>query len=405
MNARPMKCSRRSSPRRRIAIGFIVLAVLLLHAGAQATGSVPDISAAVARNACVPIPRQPAWRLTIRSNSKEERLIEEIASFSPGTGDAFPVVLIEPATPYSIIQPALSALSRRTPKTQIQLNDHCVAVVRLRPPEHKSLTTLVSISKSGTTLRVNGLAFSARPPLPCAPKDACTGRLELASSLKEIRQLYGTDLVIFISGDDTKAAAPPWRYVAQAIAAAIQANEEPGRDDTAVILGTAPENVRHWAEEAQVLDSDGYPKGEGKHFANLATEAVMGYPSPRTRREIFRAIILQHHAEILACYSKALDQNPALEGKVVVRWSLESPDGDPNAADAATSGAKTDSRGYRLFRARNVRIEATTLNNRQVEDCLVEQFASLRFPVFKTGELDVKWPLTFHAGTIETSSP
>ncbi|MBN1946630.1 MAG: AgmX/PglI C-terminal domain-containing protein [Bradymonadales bacterium] len=93
-------------------------------------------------------------------------------------------------------------------------------------------------------------------------------------------------------------------------------------------------------------------------------------------REIIARVIRQHRREIRACYQRELQSNPDLQGRVVVHFTI--------GPTGAVVGA---------------RIDDTTLNNSNVEECVVRRILRFQFPEPSTpGLVHVNYPFFFTAG-------
>ncbi len=90
-------------------------------------------------------------------------------------------------------------------------------------------------------------------------------------------------------------------------------------------------------------------------------------------KEIVRRVINQHKAEVLYCYEKELVRTPGLNGKVTVEFLI------------AANGRVTQSR-----------VIETSMNNRNVEDCVVGKIRNWPFPQPKGGGMAiVTYPFIF----------
>jgi len=88
------------------------------------------------------------------------------------------------------------------------------------------------------------------------------------------------------------------------------------------------------------------------------------------------AVIQQHRSQILHCYEKELTKNPALYGKVVIKFTI--------ARDGSVSSAKTNS---------------TSMNNPIVESCICQRIMRSQFPQPKGGGIViVSYPFVFKSG-------
>ncbi|HYQ81244.1 MAG TPA: AgmX/PglI C-terminal domain-containing protein, partial [Anaeromyxobacteraceae bacterium] len=94
------------------------------------------------------------------------------------------------------------------------------------------------------------------------------------------------------------------------------------------------------------------------------TAAVVG----SIDKELIRKVIQEHAAQIRYCYEQELQRDPKLEGKVSIRWVINS--------EGRVQGAQVDG-------------GATTLQNGQVHRCMMDRIASWEFPKPKGGGIAV----------------
>jgi TonB family protein len=110
-------------------------------------------------------------------------------------------------------------------------------------------------------------------------------------------------------------------------------------------------------KEVAVKMKTGNPSGS---FGGLTPEQIMKVVRTRARA-------------IQACYSRELQRNKGLGGKVIVNWKIDS--------------AGTVSR---------TKVRSTTMKNGRVEDCVVRQVNSMKFPSPKGGgSATVNFPFIF----------
>jgi hypothetical protein len=83
-------------------------------------------------------------------------------------------------------------------------------------------------------------------------------------------------------------------------------------------------------------------------------------------KELIRAVIKEHAAQIRFCYEEQLTVNPKLAGKVVIRWTI---DADGNASNAS--------------------VDNTTLGDDKVQQCMMARIVSWQFPKPKGGGVAV----------------
>lgn len=94
---------------------------------------------------------------------------------------------------------------------------------------------------------------------------------------------------------------------------------------------------------------------------------VVGYD-----KELVRRVVQEHAAQIRYCYEQALAVNPKLEGKVAIRWIINS--------DGRVSNAQ-------------VVAGTTTLDNTSVHRCMMDRVSSWEFPKPKGGSIaDITYP-------------
>lgn len=93
-------------------------------------------------------------------------------------------------------------------------------------------------------------------------------------------------------------------------------------------------------------------------------------------RSLIDAVIKRNMAQIRYCYQRELTKNPALEGKITVKFVI--------AKDGTVSQATTKS---------------TTMNNANVESCINSRFMRMQFPEPKGGGIViVSYPFVFSPG-------
>jgi pSer/pThr/pTyr-binding forkhead associated (FHA) protein len=93
-------------------------------------------------------------------------------------------------------------------------------------------------------------------------------------------------------------------------------------------------------------------------------------------RSLIDEVIKRHMNQIRYCYQRELTKNPALGGKVVIKFTI--------AKDGTVSQASTKS---------------TTMNNSAVENCIVSRFMRMQFPEPKGGGIViVSYPFLFSPG-------
>lgn len=114
--------------------------------------------------------------------------------------------------------------------------------------------------------------------------------------------------------------------------------------------------------------------GKGLMFGNTIDPSLITVGTPR--KEVIRSVVAQHHESLRSCYERGLVTNPALQGKVIVRFII-SADGDvPSAKD-----------------------HGSELEDKSVVACVVEVFATMKFE--REGGVDdwsVVYPIVFQPG-------
>ncbi|RMG10349.1 MAG: hypothetical protein D6729_19630 [Deltaproteobacteria bacterium] len=99
------------------------------------------------------------------------------------------------------------------------------------------------------------------------------------------------------------------------------------------------------------------------------TPVVMG----SLDKELIRRVIRSHHAQIRYCYERELQRKPGLYGKITAKFVI-----------AATGKVTT------------AKVQATTMNNRAVESCLISRIKTWQFPKPKGGGIViVTYPFVF----------
>ncbi|MCB9778849.1 MAG: AgmX/PglI C-terminal domain-containing protein [Alphaproteobacteria bacterium] len=151
--------------------------------------------------------------------------------------------------------------------------------------------------------------------------------------------------------------------------------EDDKQPRTALALGS----VRSGAEVAQTLGdidpSAAAAQAEGPKTVVMAIDESLpsnADPEALSRAEIQVAIQSQM-GPIRTCYQRELMRNPALKGKVVVRFIIE--------GDGSVTG---------------VRMRESSMGNQPVETCIVDQVAGMTFPKPKPGKVvPVNFPFNF----------
>jgi hypothetical protein len=105
-------------------------------------------------------------------------------------------------------------------------------------------------------------------------------------------------------------------------------------------------------------------KGDRDIAITAGTATVIG----SIDKELIRAVIKEHAAQIRFCYEEQLAVNPKLAGKVLIKWTI---DADGNASNASIDGG------------------GTTLVDDKVHQCMMARIVSWQFPKPKGGGIAV----------------
>jgi hypothetical protein len=98
--------------------------------------------------------------------------------------------------------------------------------------------------------------------------------------------------------------------------------------------------------------------------------------SGRLPPEVIQRIVRQNFGRFRLCYEKGLEKNPALEGRVAVRFVI----GRDGAVTSVTNGG-------------------SDLPDDAVIACIVRSFNALSFPQPEGGIVTVNYPIMFSPGT------
>ena len=113
-------------------------------------------------------------------------------------------------------------------------------------------------------------------------------------------------------------------------------------------------------------------KGEKEVKVKMKTGKPSGSFGGLTHEQIMKVVRTRARA-IQACYSRELQRNKGLGGKVIVNWKI----------DTAGKVSRT-------------KVRSTTMKNGRVEDCVVRQVNSMKFPTPKGGgSATVNFPFIF----------
>jgi hypothetical protein len=122
-------------------------------------------------------------------------------------------------------------------------------------------------------------------------------------------------------------------------------------------------------------DGSGPPRAAIAERDNKLPPVVPGPPvvDGPLDKEIIQRVVRRHRREISYCYESQLQQNPRLEGRIVVNFKI--------ASNGRVVAAMTKS---------------TTMNNRRVESCIANKIRHWNFPApSTTGLVSVNYPFRF----------
>ncbi len=125
----------------------------------------------------------------------------------------------------------------------------------------------------------------------------------------------------------------------------------------------------------------GFGKGhghmQGTHRVKGPVARTAGPPtiSGRLPPQVIQRVVRQNHGRFRVCYERGLSANPALEGRVTVRFVI------------GRTGAVT-----------NVANGGSSLPASDVVNCVVRAFYGLSFPAPEGGLVTVSYPLSFSPG-------
>jgi len=103
-------------------------------------------------------------------------------------------------------------------------------------------------------------------------------------------------------------------------------------------------------------------------FDEADAEARKGYLAPN----VVLGVINRRIGGVRACYSRALKSNPNLYGRLAVQFTI-GPEGNVTEAIALDN----------------------SLNNKSLEDCILQHVRAWRFPKPKNGEVTIMYPFIF----------
>ncbi len=90
--------------------------------------------------------------------------------------------------------------------------------------------------------------------------------------------------------------------------------------------------------------------------------------------DAIKRVVIQHRSKLRACYEQGLKKNPELQGKVTVAFTIA-----PSGRVAVSKMAES------------------SLHDAQVEQCIVQAFATMVFPKPTGGDVKVSYPVVFAA--------
>lgn len=98
---------------------------------------------------------------------------------------------------------------------------------------------------------------------------------------------------------------------------------------------------------------------------------------PALDQSVVKEVILSHMNAVKHCYNQELKKDAALAGKVIVKFTV----GSKGPVTAAA-------------------VKQTTLNNKDVEECMVKEVKTWIFPEPRRGEtVDISFPFVFKPTT------
>jgi hypothetical protein len=106
----------------------------------------------------------------------------------------------------------------------------------------------------------------------------------------------------------------------------------------------------------------------------MGTGGVSGF----CKKQDVLKTVQRRAAAIRSCYEVALQLNPDLKGKIVVKWTIN--------LDGKVEGVQTVS---------------NNLNNKKVEECMAKVIGHMRFKRPSGGICIIKWPFVFSSASGE----
>jgi TonB family protein len=143
------------------------------------------------------------------------------------------------------------------------------------------------------------------------------------------------------------------------------------------------EEVDRPAEQARLAEverpASARPRPARRPPSDRQAGARLEIANPRVRGSLDRDVILrvfrQRHGQLQNCYELALQRNPALEGRVILNFTI----GEQGKVSEA-------------------RIGTSTLGDHDVEACLVSRLRAWTFPGPQAGSVQIAFPLVFRPG-------
>ncbi len=136
------------------------------------------------------------------------------------------------------------------------------------------------------------------------------------------------------------------------------------------------------AARAERLAAESRRSGYGSGYSSQTSGGTPGMATGdpivlgAVDRSAIEKEIKKHLAQIRYCYQKELNKNPALYGKIVIKFVI--------AKDGSVSSAK---------------VNTTTMNNPIVENCICQRFMRFQFPEPRGGGIAiVSYPFVFKSG-------
>jgi hypothetical protein len=153
--------------------------------------------------------------------------------------------------------------------------------------------------------------------------------------------------------------------------------DEAQKKKIAELIAEEESKVARGEGGADGAPTPGEPGGAGdgdakKGSVRPGAAAVNGRLPP----EVIQRIVRQSHGRFRLCYENGLGRNPALEGRIVVRFVIE--------RDGSVSNVKT---------------AGSDLPDPQVVACVARVFEGMSFPQPEGGIVTVSYPLVFSPGT------